>query len=522
MTEQLLTRQMQVRAVSSDAREFDGIAVPWDTPTEIHDWDGDYIETFARGAVQDSDNALVVYRHDEPVGRLTRATDADAGWEISGHLSETAAANDAYTLLRDGVVASLSVGFVPIEDVRTVDTDGVLHITRTKVKVNEVSLVPFPAYPAATVTAVRSASTAPPAPTQEITMTETLTRADLTPIEQHLEEVSRTLALVRTNQAPLPQSSRFRTAGHILKAIVAGDEEAIREYNSTLERAWTGAVVADSTLQDIWVGDLTRLVNEAAVLASLFASGSLPESGMTLEYGVLDANTIDVDEQDAEGDNLTFGKISTKAQNAAVHTYGGYTSLSRKAIERGNVNLLNHSLNALALAAGRRRNTVWRAVYAAAVAAQLAAGNKVVVADGDEWTAWLDGVIDAAEKYTDLGLGIDALVTDKTIFKRMAKMTGADGRPIMTVTGSGLNVVGSLNVKAIEGDFASIPVRLNPKQVLPGASFVNKLAIREYTSPIAQLQDENIVNLTKDFSVYFYGAHAVEIPAAIIPVEITA
>ncbi len=520
MPERLLTRQMQVRAVT-DAREFDGIAVPWDSPTEIHDWDGDYIETFARGAVQDSDNALVVYRHDEPIGRLIRAADSDAGWEITGRLSETATANDAYTLLRDGVVAGLSVGFTPIESVRTVDNDGTVHITRTKVKVDEVSTVPFAAYEPARVTAVRSATSAPPAPTQETDMPDTLTRADLAPIEQHLDEVSRTLALVRAGQPQLPTSSRFRTAGHILKAIVAGDEEAIREYNQTLERAWTGGVVADTTPQDVWVGDLTRLVNEAAVLASLFASGSLPEQGMTLEYGVLDVNGIDVAEQAAEGDDLTFGKISTKPENAEVHTYGGYTSLSRKAIERGNVNLLNHSLNALALAAGRRRNTVWRTIYAAAVAAQVAAGNKVVVADGDDWTAWLDAVVDAAEKYTDLGLGIDALVTDKTIFKRMAKMAGADGRPIMTVTGSGLNVVGTLNVKAIQGEFASIPVRLNPKQAAPGASFVNQLAIREYTSPIAQLQDENIVNLTKDFSVYFYGAHAVEIPAAIVPVEIT-
>jgi HK97 family phage prohead protease len=520
MPEQLLTRHMQVRAVDTEAREFDGIAVPWDTPAEIHDWDGDYVETFARGSVVDSDDALVVYRHDEPIGRLVRAEDADAGWDVSGRLSATRDADDAYALLRDGVIAALSVGFEPIEEVRTVDDDGTVHVNRTKVKVREVSLVPFPAYDAARITAVRSAN--PPAPPQEDDMPETLTRADLDPLAQQLDEVRRNLALVRANQPPLPPATRFRTAGHLLKAIVAGDEEAIREYNDTLQRAWSGAVVADSTPVNTWVGDLTRLIDEAAVLASLFASDSLPESGMTLEYGVLDDNTIDVDEQAAEGDNLTFGNVSTEPATTTVRTYGGYTSLSRKAIERGNVNLLNHSLNAMAIAAGKRRNTVWRSVFAAAVAAQVTALNTVTVADGDGWTDWLGAVVDAAEKYTDLGLGIDALVVDKTIFKRMAQMAGTDGRPIMTVFGTGTNVVGSLDVKAIQGEFASVPVRLNPKQAAPGAAFINSLAIREYKTPIAQLQDENIVNLTKDFSVYFYGAHAVEIPSAIIPVTITA
>ena len=34
------------------------------------------------------------------------------------------------------------------------------------------------------------------------------------------------------------------------------------------------------------------------------------------------------------------------------------------------------------------------------------------------------------------------------------------------------------------------------------------------------LQDENVLNLSKDFSVYRYGAVADEIPAGVVPVKI--
>ena len=51
------------------------------------------------------------------------------------------------------------------------------------------------------------------------------------------------------------------------------------------------------------------------------------------------------------------------------------------------------------------------------------------------------------------------------------------------------------------------------------SAFVNSNAIRFYTSPIVRLQDENIINLSKDFSVYTYAAIADEIPAAVVPVK---
>lgn len=516
----LCVREFQVREVSTEAREFTGIAVPWG---QVADIGGYYREVFERGAVQDSDGARIFWRHREPIGRIVSARDTDAGWEITATLSDTTLGRDAYTLLRDGAIDQLSVGFKPVESREEIAADGSVTVYRTRVEVPEVSLVPFPAYDGAAVTQVRHAHPAPP--NKENPVTDTLTEPEVAELRSSVEEIRRAFAeIVNANKDAAP-AIHYRSAGHLLKALAAGEEQAIKEYNDTLQRAWdpAGAVVADGARPGSgWVGDLTRIVDEAAVLASLFSDGSLPSEGMTIEYAQLATNTVQVGKQEAEGDDLPFGKVSTEVKNAQIATYGGYSRLSLQAIQRSSVNLLNHTLTALGIAAGKRRNTVYRSVFAAAVAAQRAANNTVTVADSTDYADWLDAIIDAAEKYTDLGLALDALVVDKTVFKSLARLEGSDGRPLLTISGSGTNVVGDLNVTAIQGNLASVPVRLNPKQALPGAAFINRLAIREYRSPLARLQDENVVNLSQDFSVYFYAAHAVEIPAAIVPVSITA
>jgi len=52
------------------------------------------------------------------------------------------------------------------------------------------------------------------------------------------------------------------------------------------------------------------------------------------------------------------------------------------------------------------------------------------------------------------------------------------------------------------------------------AVFANGRALRQYDSPLVNLQVENVLNLSKDFGVYKYGAVADEIPSAVVPVKV--
>ncbi len=188
---ELITREVQLRAesVDVDKREIRGIAVPFEKDANIA---GAYIERFAKGAVQDSDSALLYWRHADPIGAIKAAQDTDEGWEIIARISETQQGNDALTLARDGVVVQLSVGFEQGGEYEVEDREDDLPvITRTRVRVREVSLVPFGAYGAnATISEVRAASSVPLTERSEMTDAKT-NDADILEIRETVEDIQR-------------------------------------------------------------------------------------------------------------------------------------------------------------------------------------------------------------------------------------------------------------------------------------------------------------------------------------------
>lgn len=522
----LETRSFALRATADDAeRTFTGIAVPWDSPVGIA---GLYTERFERGSVElpASGRVLVYWRHSEPIGVLTEHRDIESGWEITGKLSDTPRGREAYTLLRDGVIDELSIGFVPIEH-REDDETG--DVTRTRVEAREVSLVPFGAYSRdALITDVRAANSTIAADAAErATMPETdNTAAEITEIRSAIDEIDRKMSTLSVREDDTPAIDT-RTAGEALKAIVAGDEATVRAYEETLKRAYTGGTTADTVTKAGWVGDLTRLFDASSgALANIFGQGTLPEKGMSIEYAQLKSNTITVAEQEAEGDDIPFGKVQIETKTAPVKTYAGGTQLTRQEIERSEVNVVTTSLEALAVAAAARKKAVLRAAFIAAVAARegIATNGGVVVLGGTLAAStalqWTNSVVDAAIKLEPENLGIDALIVSASVFKRLNALE-TTGHRVFKVSDTERGI-GELNLPGLEGNLAGIRVVADTGLTSDAAAFVNGRAIKQYDSPLVSLQDDNLVNLSKTFAVYRYGAVATEIPAGIVPVKLAA
>ncbi|RZU66754.1 hypothetical protein EV379_3120 [Microterricola gilva] len=529
------TRELAIRSTDTERREITGIAVPWGQRADIGGW---FTEEFERGAIQDSDDALYFYGHREPIGRIISHRDTEEGWEITALVSSTRAGDDALTLARDGVLTRHSIGFR--FDQYEVDESGdVPHITHKRSKVDEVSLVPFPAYDGATVTDVRhSLTTTITQPRKETSMSGTATddaldvRALAIESSEALADLERRFALIPTTPTVAAPAGDTRSAGAFLKALVAGDEDAIRSYNASQEhlfdeaqtRAYAGGTSADAPVKDAWVGDLTRIFDASSgVLASAFATGTLPAQGNNIEYAQLLANTTTVEEQANEGDDLKFGKVTLETKTAPVKTYGGYTQLTRQQIERSTLPVLNRSLQALALAAGARKKLVLRAAFNALVTARRAiAGDAGVVLLGATLAAstaaqWTAAIIDAAIKYDAENAGIDAMLVSPNVFKRLDALTIAGDKALKVTDES--KSIGTLNLVGLTGSLAGLKVAADPGQTGDQASFVNGEAIRQYDSSLVSLQDENIINLSKDFSVYRYGAVAPEVPQFVVPIK---
>lgn len=164
-----------MREVETNApgRFLEGRAVPYNVWT----YTGSYMERIMPGAfaksIQEAANGLpLLLSHDSrkfPVGVAERWTEQPDGliglWRMD---EDDDTAMRALAKAGKGMLSSLSVGFVPIEnwvdddggkrDVNnevTVDDTGMVWVTRRQARLLEVSLTPTPAYAGADVLAVR-------------------------------------------------------------------------------------------------------------------------------------------------------------------------------------------------------------------------------------------------------------------------------------------------------------------------------------------------------------------------------
>lgn len=514
MTSDMLTREYAARAESADTRTVTGIAVPY--LDEIEYMPG-YFEQVARDAFDPETNGPIklFWSHSEIIGTVTDARNTPEGLEITARISETTLGNDVYALTRDGAIDRFSIGFIPVTTETTRDEEGKTHAVYTRIAVREVSLVPFPAYANAAVTDVRAE---PKQEKEPSPMPDTTLAPAIDSIRERVESLEQAFA---TSAEPVAPQVDTRTAGEVLKALAAGEETATRDYNGTVSSA-------DSTLTTpTWIKDLTRLVDRVNPLKALFSTGALPADGMNLEYTELATNTITVAEQATEGAALQMGKVSTQDKTTPVKTFGGYVQLTRQAIERTRVPLLQVHLEGMALAAGKASAEYFANVFASTVNARTSAAlSSTKIASALTWSDLVAMIVDAADVFQASALPLDGMIVDKATFKALAALTAGDGRPLMTVTGTGANTVGTVNPSALTGNLVGITITPN-LLAKPGelgenviGAFYSSLALRTYETPVAQLQDENILNLSKAFSVYRYQAVAAEIPSGIVPVKL--
>jgi Escherichia/Staphylococcus phage prohead protease len=105
----------------------------------------------------------LLWQHDihEPIGKVMSLTENDLGLHGEFKISRTSRGHDAYQLLKDGAIDSMSIGYMPEEQ----EFDQAHNVRKIKsVELFEVSLVSIPMNEEARVTAVKAARMSPPTP----------------------------------------------------------------------------------------------------------------------------------------------------------------------------------------------------------------------------------------------------------------------------------------------------------------------------------------------------------------------
>lgn len=497
---ELMTRAFEVRLEDEETRTVRGMAVPYGETIEI----GGFKERFERGAFGEVSGVKLFYAHKEPIGRIVRGEETEDGFEVEAVISKTPRGDEVYTLLRDGVLDKFSVGFLPLKD----RMDG-KTLVRESVSLKEVSVVAFPAYSGASVSHVRSAEELD---NKEDTKVSNEINEDVADLRESVDDLERRMAVFAAGAPSEDSTPVFRSGGEFLKALASGDDNA-----KTLVRAYTGATTGDSPSRAGWVDRVLKLVDENRNVVNLFAKAPLPPTGNSIEYPQVASTAGTVGVQAAEGDDLPYMEIVTETKTAPVKTYGGYSALSRQVIERSDVSYLDAVLRFQGLQYAKATNKAARDALVAGNATYNApTGLTLATAKGKDW---LTVVINSVAAIEDNGFGAaaDFALVSRDVYAALMTLTDSTDRPVFTVNGDGTNTFGNANVKGLTGTLAGIPLVVDPGLAAKQLYVCSADALTVYENPGApvHLQDENIVNLTKLFSLYGYLAVAIHNPKGI-------
>jgi HK97 family phage prohead protease/HK97 family phage major capsid protein len=501
MTE-METRSFEVR-LDAETREVTGLAVPYGSTADIG---GVYREAFAPGAIRSVEDVKLFWQHSEPIGKIIEGRDTEAGFEIRAMISDTPRGNEAYTLLKDNVINKFSVGFVPVEQTR----DGDL-VTRTLVDLKEVSLVSFPAFAGASVAEVREESTvadlvADSIQTKETNMSENM-ELDVRAVQDEVAEIRRELELVKAPSISVATSeTKFRSQGEYAKALVTGDSDAIELFRA--------ATSADAALRPAFVGFVNSLINSGRPTLNAFSVSALPSTGLTIEYAKVNTNTIAVGKQTTENTALSEGAVALSTVSVSVNTYGGFTKISKQAIERSTVNYLDVAFQAMSLAYAKKMNTEFVAVLAA-----LTWTGKTYDLSALTAAAVMGGIADgAAYIYNATGLSPEFIVAGVTAYKRLVSIVDTAGRPVVQQVGTGDNIIGVSNIPGLKGSILGLPIVVDPALEAKTAYLASSQALTTYESAgtPTRLSVSDPTTLTDTYSVYGYAAFAVPFEGAIV------
>ena len=503
------TRNIELRLDDAEERTITGIAVPFNEDANIG---GAYIERFVPGAIDSVEDVKLFYGHETPIGVVTSGRDTEGGFEITAKVSETSLGNDVLTLMRDGALNKFSVGFVPVEQTRDGQT-----ITRTKVSLKEVSVVPFPAFAGANITEIREEAEEPlietPTPTEMESELENNIELDVRSVQDEVAELRRVVESTVTPAVPAaPGYMAYRSFGEFVQGYAKGEAAAI-------ELARTASTSADTYAAPGYLGYINKLIESNRPSWNVWSKAVLPATGMTVEYAAITANTLAVGEQDPENEALSFGNLTIDNVSAAVKTYGGYTTVSKQAILRGSVDYAGIVFDALAVAYANATNTAAKAAIAA-----LDFTGKVMDLDGGTAASVIEGLIDGV-KYikSNSGLNAEFILCSADSYKYFMKIADSAGRPIVNVNNDGQNTFATAN-NDLTGSIWGIPVVVDPSLGTGLAYLANSRALQvvESNGNGTRLTDSDVSTLTDTLSLYGFAAITVPFESAIVKLDITA
>ena len=476
-----------------------GRAVPYGVETDL----GGLRESFAQNAftVEDVVGKPLAYRHGEPIGVITGATNEADGLYIDFQIANTALGRDAATLIRTGSSKGLSVGFNPLQSAYNRAKTAVVH---TAAALAEVSITHQPAYASAGVSSIREEQRMSVETIEEATPVVTVD----TEAREAIAEVRRELASVVHVAEPVHPLERYRSFSDYRLAVWNGKEE---------QRALFDQVTGDNPglMPPVWMQEIRGIVDLGRrAITALSGPMSPGDSGMTVNWPYYDGNLLDIVEAQAnEKDEVNSVKISFEKGAADLATYSAGSDISFQLLQRSSPAYLDG------------HNRVMLASYAQVTDRKFtydlwSDGTGIedyVFASDTDGAAFRRAVFSASVTVEDAtGMPASVVLVSSAVFRKIGGWSTFYPSVYSTV-----NVSGTADARSLSANVSGLPVIRAPwldTNAAYNAIVTNSMAARWLEAGPSLVSADNVAQLGRDIAIYGYGASALFIPAGVVRV----
>lgn len=341
---------------------------------------------------------------------------------------------------------------------------------------------------------------------------------DVKALSEEVADLKRSVDLIPTHTGSV-EKRYFNSVGEYAKSLAAREDKALELFGlaDELKIEERNATTAQSIVLDSWLGDLSKIIDRGRPTVSAFSQQALPATGLNLEYGQVKPGfgNIDTEEQLAELDDLNYGQIELETKSVPVKTWGSWTGASLQTISRSSVSYLDTAFKAMAVGYAKKINKelvnlVEGADYT----------NYTVTKSGTDAEAWVRAIAETAQVINDAqASSLDFLLVAPDAFVDIIAIVDQNGRADLAANNP-VNNIGSANVAGLSGSVLNVPIIIESELAAGSIYGASSDAWTTYESSGApvRLQDENVINLSKQFSLYGMGAFANPYPGSVVKV----
>ena len=449
----LTATAITVDAAASDGsragqRVIMGIAAPYGVTASVSS--GETV-LFEPGSLTAPDRMPRVYMfHDssQPVGIVTQLDNTSPNELLfSARISATPLGDTALTLSADGVL-DVSVGISPLE--WTTDDAGTMRITAATI--DEISLVPQPAFNAAKITEVYASASIHHNP-DEIDNNQENQVDEETPEMEKTPEVAAVEAATPTAPiwAEAPKRFTMPSAAQYMAAYASSPSE-FAQINAQIKAAapFIDTSSTPGILPEIITGSVYDGLNPVRPFVTAIGTRAMPTAGATFRLPKITVRPV-VTQQGGENTTLDPSTVTVSNTDVSKLTFGTYVTMSEQDLDWTDPASLNIVLEQLAIAYGQATDNYAVDNCHSAIVQTATVTDTAVGAD------WVSAIYDGARQISETSNYLPThMVVTPASWQALSSSVDDQNRPVFQYTGApnlmGQNAAGNAAANTWNGN----------------------------------------------------------------------